>query len=73
MSSMPEFTESYEVHVKTKTFDGFFNISASSSELLQNCEKSSFLRNSAILELRKLGIEANMNDLTDFSFKKVEP
>jgi len=49
------------------------NISASSSELLQNCEKSSFLRNSAILELRKLGIEANMNDLMDFSFKKVEP
>ena len=71
MSSMPEFTEFYEVHVKTKTFDGFLNISASSSELLQNCEKSSFLRNSAILELRKLGIEANVKDLTEFSFKRL--
>ena len=25
------------------------------------------------LELRKMGIEANMNDLMEFSFKKIEP
>ena len=46
-------------------------IDASSSELLQNGEKSSFLRKSAILELRKLGIEANVKDLTEFSFKRL--
>ena len=73
MSYRPEFIELYEVHVKTKTFDSFLEIGASSSELLQNGDKLLFLRNSAISELNKLGIETNVNDLTDFSFKKIEP
>ena len=71
MNVRPEFTESYEVHVKTKTYERRMIIDASSSELLQNGEKSSFLRKSAILELRKLGIEANVKDLTEFSFKRL--
>lgn len=73
MSIRPEFTESYEVHVKSKTFDEVLKIDASSSELLQNVEKSSFLRKSAVSELKKLGIETNGIDWTDFSFKIIEP
>lgn len=71
MNFRPEFTESYEVHVKIKTYERCMIIDASSSKLLQNGEKSSFLRKSAILELRKLGIEANVKDLTEFSFKRL--
>lgn len=73
MSNSPKFTESYEVHIKSKTFDKILKIDASSSEPLQNNEKSSFLRNSALSELKKLGIEANGSDLTDFSFRKILP
>ena len=73
MSFRPEFEESYEVHVKSETFDEILKIDASSSELLQNDEKSSFLRKSALLELKKLGIETKGIDLTEFSFKKIEP
>ncbi|MBR6446095.1 MAG: hypothetical protein IKS94_06685 [Prevotella sp.] len=73
MNFRPEFTESYEVHVKTKTFDRCLKIDASSSELLQNEDKLSFLKKSAILELKKLDVEIDMIDLTDFSFKKIEP
>ena len=73
MSIRPEFTESYEVHVKSKTFDEVLKIDASSSELLQNVEKSSFLRKSAVSELKKLGIETNGIDWTDFSFKIIVP
>lgn len=73
MNFRPEFEESYEVHVKSKSFDEILKIDASSSELLQNVEKSSFLRSSALSELKKLGIETNGIDLTGFSFKKIEP
>mgnify|MGYP003421669083 CR=1 FL=1 len=73
MSISPKFTESYEVHVKTKTIDRCLRVDASPSEPLQNGEKSSFLKNSAILELKKLGIEINMMDLTNFSYKKLKP
>lgn len=73
MSSIPEFTESYEVHVKSRTFDKCLNITSSSSDLLQNGEKSSFLRYSAVSELKKIGIETNVNDITEFSFKRIKP
>ena len=73
MSFIPKFTESYEVHVKSKTFNEILRIDASSSELLQNDEKSSFLKKSALSVLKKKGIEINGIDLTDFSYKKIEP
>ena len=72
MTNRPEFTESYEVHVKTKTFEECLIIGATSSELMQNSDKSSYLKMSAISELKKLGVEADVNDLTEFSFKRVK-
>ena len=72
MSNKSLFTEFYEVHVKSDTFDETLNISASSSELLKIEDVSGFLRNSALSELRKLGIETKGINLTDFTFKQIE-